>query len=72
MIIDAVNGPHHHQRRRIKFIFCSFRKRARETYVLYLESSFRECSATACYMYCSQMREIYLSVYMRESLAEYK
>ena len=57
MIIDAVNGPHHHHRR-IKFIFCSFRKRARETYVLYLELSFRECSATACYVYCSQMRDV--------------
>ena len=63
MIIDAVNGPHHH-RHRIKFIFCSFRKRARETYVLCLELSFRECSATACYMYCSQMRDVikYLSL----------
>ena len=57
MIIDAGNGPHHH-RHRIKFIFCSFRKRARETYVLYLESSFRECSATAYYIYCSQMRDV--------------
>jgi hypothetical protein len=57
MIIDAGNGPHHH-RRRIKFIFCSFRKRARETYVLCLELSFRECSATACYVYCSQMRDV--------------
>jgi hypothetical protein len=57
MIIDAVNGPHHH-RHRIKFIFCSFRKRARETYVLYLELSFRECSATAYYIYCSQMRDV--------------
>ena len=70
MIIDAGNGPHHH-RHRIKFIFCSFRKRARETYVLYLESSFRECSATACYMYRSQMRDVILNislcVYARES-----
>ena len=57
MIIDAVNGPHHHHHR-IKFIFCSFRKRARETYVLYLELSFRECSATAYYIYCSQMRDV--------------
>ena len=54
MIIDAVNGPHHH-RHRIKFIFCSFRKRARETYVLCLELSFRECSATACYV-CIALR----------------
>jgi len=63
MIIDAGNGPHHH-RRRIKCIFCAFRKRARETYVLYLELSFRECSATACYVYCSQMRDVikYLSL----------
>jgi len=63
MIIDAGNGPHHH-RHRIKFIFCAFRKRARETYVLYLELSFRECSATACYVYCSQMRDVikYLSL----------
>ena len=63
MIIDAGNGPHHH-RHRIKCIFCAFRKRARETHVLYLELSFRECSATACYVYCSQMRDVinYLSL----------
>ena len=61
MIIDAVNGPHHH-RHRIKFIFCAFRKRARETYVLYLELSFRECSATACYVYCSQMRDVIIYI----------
>ena len=61
MIIDAGNGPPHH-RHRIKCIFCSFRKRARETYVLYLELSFRECSATACYVYCSQMRDVIIYI----------
>ena len=65
MTIDAVNGPHHHHRRRIKFIFCSFRKRARETHALYLESSFR-ARISARYVLLSDARRdsISLSLYM--------
>ena len=66
MIIDAVNGPHHHHR--IK-LYSALSANARAKLIYYI-SSLRSASAIRMrVMYCSQVRDviIYLYVYVRES-----
>jgi len=61
MIIDAVNGPHHH-RRRIKYIFFPQTRTQRALYVVYLKSSLCERYTTSCYVSFSDARRDYLSL----------
>jgi len=73
MIIDAVNGPHHHHHR-IK-LYSALSANARTYGDLYYISSLRSASALRLrIIYCSQTWDviIYLSMYMCESLVEYK
>jgi len=71
MIIDAVNGPHHHHHRIKLYSTLSTNARAR---LMYYISSLRSASAIRLrVMYCSQMRDVILSLslslsmYVRES-----